>query len=73
MHIVWPGVEVCLHYTGLYIYTLAMRTALGVSPFAMRLLPISCAENCFLRRQLSRSVLAAQSPGGLTSGTLSQT
>lgn len=26
-----------------------MSTALGVSPFAMRLFPISCAENCFLR------------------------
>lgn len=37
--------NICLQ---LVHYTLAISTALGVSPFAIRLLPISCAENCFL-------------------------
>lgn len=42
--------NICLQL--LIHYTLAISTALGVSPFAIRLLPISCAENCFLHGQL---------------------
>lgn len=53
-------------------YTLAMSTALGVSPFAMRLLPISWAENCFLPVSYMPNYLASSYPE-LTSGTSWQT
>lgn len=39
-----------------------MRTALGVSPLAMRLLPISWAENCFLILSARRILPSWNSP-----------